>query len=108
MHILRENQVKVLKLYSKGKQRNEICKILSLRRSSVDEAIRRGLENISAAIEVLRFALENNILNEQKSRGLELILTSLKFSEPIQDFLSKSAFECLLICCIAKSWSIYL
>lgn len=89
MQILTENQVNVLKLYSKGKQRNEICKILSLCRSSVDEGIRRGLENISASIEVLQFALENDILNEQESRGLEQILASLKFSDPVQDYLDR-------------------
>ena len=80
MRILTENQVKVLELYSKGKQRSEICKILSLGKSSVDEAIRRGLDNVSAAIDVLEFALENGILDEQKRHRLKLMLASLKFS----------------------------
>jgi transcriptional regulator len=87
MKILPKNQAEVLKLYSKGKSRNEICKTLRLGRSSVDYAIKKGLENINRSINILRFAAESDIFVKEKARHLCAMLENLKFSKCVQGYL---------------------
>jgi transcriptional regulator len=76
MRTLSENQITVLKLYRAGRQPVEISKVTGLSRSSVDEAIERGPANISRAIEILRIAAKNNILNQSETQELEKILSN--------------------------------
>jgi transcriptional regulator len=74
MRTLSENQISVLKLHRAGMPAAEICKTTGLSRSSVDEAIERGPANISRAIEILRIASENSILDRSEIQNLRKIL----------------------------------
>lgn len=76
MRTLSENQIKVLKLYRKGKKPSEICELTNLSSSSVHEAIKRGSANIYRAIAIIETAMKNDILAEPEIRKLKQLLNS--------------------------------
>jgi transcriptional regulator len=71
MCILTKNQIIVLKHFRKGKKPSEIRKIENMSLSSVYEAIKRGRQNISRAIETLQVATNEKLLEEYQIRDLK-------------------------------------
>ncbi len=67
---LTSNQIEALKLYRRGVKKSEICKILHLKRNSVDEAIKRAENNIQRAIRTIQLAASDNILTSQEKATL--------------------------------------
>jgi len=75
MRTLSKNQIMVLKLLRQGKKPSEISKIIKKRASSVNEAIKRARGNIYRATEILRIAVENDLLEEDQILQLKYILS---------------------------------
>lgn len=64
-----------LKLLHQGKNPSEISKIAKMRASSVNDAIKRAKNNIYRAIEVIRIAVENDLLEKNQIVQLKHILS---------------------------------
>lgn len=75
MRTLSKNQIMTLKLLRQGKNPSEISKITKKRASSVNEAIKRARNNIYRATEILRIAVENDLLEEDQILQLKHILS---------------------------------
>ena len=75
MRTLSKNQIVALKLQHQGKSPSEISKIAKMRMQSVSEAIKRAKNNIYRATEILRIAMENDLLEESQILQLKRILS---------------------------------
>ena len=78
--LLTEKQKKVLKLYSQGKKVSEIVEITGFNRNSVDYALKSGQKRLDEIIETIRFAIDNNLLNERQVTRLKKILMNIQSS----------------------------
>jgi transcriptional regulator len=75
MRTLSKNQIVALKLRRQGKNPSEISKIAKMRMQSVNEAIKRAKNNIYRATEIVRIAMENDLLEEDQILQLKHILS---------------------------------
>jgi transcriptional regulator len=75
MNYLTENQVKVLRLRTKGLAPSEISKETGLGSSSVYEAIKRGRRRIEYSTDLLVFALTNGLLSLKERESLMATLS---------------------------------
>jgi transcriptional regulator len=75
MHTLTKNQITVLKLLRNGKKPSEISTITKMPPSSVHEAIKRGKDKMTKAVETVRFTIENGLLDEDQTSGLKSLLS---------------------------------
>lgn len=77
MYGLTENQIRVLRWVAQGRKPSEICEIEKMAESSVYEAIRRGRRRIDYAIELLSFAISNEMIDEEGQRKLTRVLSKI-------------------------------
>jgi transcriptional regulator len=74
MRTLSKNQISALKLFRKGIRKSEISKSTGIKRKSVDEAIKRGNNNIQRAIAIIQLAVDNDILISEEKAVLKKLL----------------------------------
>lgn len=74
---LKERQIRVLSLYFKGKKKPEIGRITTFPSSTVDYALRSGLQNIEKAIATTEIAVDRNFLTNQQIHQLRQLVEKL-------------------------------
>lgn len=68
----------VLKLHSKGKTIREIIEETGYNRNSVEYALKSGTSKLENAIELIKFAIKNNLLDDRQVEALKKITKELK------------------------------
>lgn len=77
--MLTEKQIDVLRLHSQGKAASEIARETESCRSSVDYALKSGKRRLEKMIEAIKFAIENNLLDEKQLLELRKALEGLEY-----------------------------
>jgi transcriptional regulator len=75
MPALTEYQINALRLYRQGETLTVIRRRVQMRSKSPKDAIERAQHNILLAIQTLKIAIENDLLEENQIRDLKLILS---------------------------------
>lgn len=71
MKKLTNKQKKVLKLHSQGKNIGEIIEETGLGYTSVKYALESGKSKLENAIEIIKFAIENDVLDDEQVLALK-------------------------------------
>jgi len=77
MYDLTENQIRVLRWVAQGRKPAEICEIEKMAESSVYEALRLGRRKIDYAIDLLSFAISNEMIDEEGQQKLKRVLSKI-------------------------------
>lgn len=75
MRTLSKYQIKTLQLYREGKTLTEICEITGYPQKRVKEALRRAIQNVDRAIEIIRIVVEMGGLTNEEAQKLREILS---------------------------------
>lgn len=77
MCLLKDRQIKVLSLHFRGKEKAEIKRITKYPSSTVDYALKSGLQNIKKAIATTTLAVDKGLLTNQQMHQLRRLAEKL-------------------------------
>jgi len=75
-----EKQIRVMGLLRQGKNTAQIQKDMKVSNSTISYIRQHGPDNLNRLIDLLKMAVENQVLEEEQLRELKTVLANLKSS----------------------------